>query len=142
MQHLRASQLCNFTFVIFSGTITCDRPPPSYGLESGSKHMTLNVKTSTKTYAFDGPFDSESDLEEKSGVYVISTKGDTGMHIVIDVGESGNVWDRVSNHDRAGEWKKNQRDGLYMSAYYCVESSRMTLETELRNQYNPACGRR
>jgi hypothetical protein len=104
--------------------------------------MPLNVKTDKGSYSFEGPFDSATDLAEKSGVYLISTVTATGSHKVIDVGETGDVNDRVLNHDRASEWKRHELSGIYMSAYYCAESTRMALERELRLYFNPSCGHR
>jgi hypothetical protein len=40
------------------------------------------------------------------------------------------------------EWKKCEQSRIYMSAYYCNESSRMAIEKELRSYFNPACGNR
>jgi hypothetical protein len=106
------------------------------------KAVTFNVKTGKNSYPFEGPFTSAAGLKEKSGVYAITTLTSGDTHKVLDVGESGNVYDRVSNHDRATEWKRHEVHGIYMSAYYCAESTRMAIERELRTYFNPPCGSR
>ena len=104
--------------------------------------MTLTVKTRKISYAFDGPYKSPSSLSRKSGVYLISTVARGGRHEVIDIGESADVNDRVSNHDRSADWQKHKQSGLYCSAYYCNEKTRISIETELRTEYKPPCGKR
>jgi hypothetical protein len=104
--------------------------------------MTLTVKTTKNEYAFEGPYKAVSSLSKKSGVYLISTVASSGKHDVIDVGESADVNDRVAHHDRSLEWQRHKQSGLYYSAYYCNESSRMSVETELRAYFKPPCGKR
>ncbi len=104
--------------------------------------MPLSVKTDTNSYSFEGPFASAADLREASGVYLISTVTSAKTHKVIDVGESGDLNERVINHDRAPVWKRHEQSGIYMSAYYCAESTRMAIERELRLYFDPPCGDR
>jgi hypothetical protein len=110
--------------------------------ESIGEEMTLNVNTSSNSYSFFGPFGTADGLQAKSGVYVITTKTSDESHKVIDVGESGDVQRRVSNHDRAQEWKQHMQTGLFVSAHYCDEPTRMTVEADLRRHFNPPCGHR
>lgn len=91
-------------------------------------------------YVAEGPYGNENDLKEKSGVYIITTKNVSGTHKVIDVGESENIKERISNHDREHCWNKNQNVGLFASAIYCNEPQRMKIESELRDIYTPVCG--
>jgi hypothetical protein len=104
--------------------------------------MTLRVRTADTTYNFDGPFKSANDLKKKSGVYVISTIEASGKHQVIDVGESGDVQERVTKHDRADTWPLHVIDGLFISAYYCDEKERMKVERQVRDYCKPPCGDR
>jgi hypothetical protein len=104
--------------------------------------MTLNVPTNASFYDFDGPYTSAAYLDAKSGVYLITTKTPDGTHKVLDVGESGNVRERVSNHDRKNQWERYKQSGIYASGYYCDESDRMAVEKTIREHYNPPCGDR
>jgi len=104
--------------------------------------MTLTVKTSANSYSFDGPYTSAQSLEAQSGVYVITTRTPEGTHQVIDAGESGNVHNRVTNHDRSRDWERYKQDGIYMSGYYCDEPTRMLVEKDVRSYFNPSCGDR
>ena len=105
--------------------------------------MGLTVTTyNGGSYDFDGPHANVGDLHKMSGVYLISTILN-GYHSVIDIGESHNVHDRVSNHDRGHLWPNYAVDGkLYVSALYCDEPTRMTIETQLRAFHNPPVGDR
>jgi hypothetical protein len=91
--------------------------------------------------SFDGPFGDASQLQSLSGVYAILGKG-TGNWIVVDIGESGDVKDRVANHDRKLQWQGRGHATLGVAAFYCDAATRMTVEKQLRQQYNPACGDR
>jgi hypothetical protein len=104
--------------------------------------MPLKVHTSEKLYEFDGPHESAGDLKKQSGVYVVSTRQANGKHRVIDVGESGDVRERVTHHDRADTWKSYVNDGLFLSGYYCDEKERMKVERLIRAFHNPPCGDR
>jgi len=64
------------------------------------------------------------------------------VHSVLDVGESANVQERVANHDRVDQWESNRKDGLFFSASYCGEGDRMTMESELRDYFDPPCGKK
>jgi hypothetical protein len=104
--------------------------------------MPLTVHVSDGTYSFNGPFTDTEDLDRKSGVYVISTKEGDGKHKVLDVGESDDIRSRIDNHDRKECWSRHKLNGIYVSAYYCGESRRMTVEAEVRSAQKPSCGKR
>lgn len=104
--------------------------------------MSLTVTTHNNSYEFSGPYPAVEMLNAESGVYLVSTKNPDGKHQVLDVGESGNVNSRVATHDRREQWKAKVRDGLFVSAHYCDEATRMALEKELRDFLNPPCGDR
>lgn len=55
---------------------------------------------------FDGPFSSTASLEDRSGVYAIIDRRNSGNHLV-DVGESATVRSRVETHDRQNCWRRN-----------------------------------
>lgn len=98
------------------------------------------INTNLGQHHFNGPFTSTINLNPLSGVYIISTATSTGLHNIIDVGESENVQNRVSNHDRAQLWGQHIVNGTYVSVYYCSETTRMALEQAVRSTYNPPCG--
>jgi hypothetical protein len=93
--------------------------------------------------SFAGPFGDAAQLEPRSGVYAILGRPVAGGNwIVVDVGESGDVRDRVSNHDRKAQWRACGHGTLGVAAHYCSAATRMVIEQQLRRQYNPACGDR
>ena len=94
-------------------------------------------------YSFEGPFTDTASLKNQSGVYVVLCQSGQSNHSkVVDVGESGDVRNRVENHDRKDCWRRNCTGTLAFAVYYCDAASRIRIESELRKQYNPPCGER
>ncbi len=92
-------------------------------------------------YNAEGPFLNENQLKDVSGVYIVLGRSSQGENWnVVDVGESGTVRSRVSNHDRAPCWKRQGHSTLSVAPIYTGEAERMRIEKELRAQYNPPCG--
>jgi len=91
---------------------------------------------------FEGAFTSPSNLRNVAGVYVIWCKiGDSWK--VLDVGESGEVRERVVNHDRADCWEEHCSGTIYYAAAYIDdENVRLILESKIRQETNPPCGER
>lgn len=91
-------------------------------------------------YIFNGPFQHTNNLLKQSGVYLISIFNGE-HHVVLDIGESHDIHSRVSNHDRAGEWQLHAAGlHLHVSTFYCDEPTRMSMERQLRERFNPVCG--
>ncbi len=95
-------------------------------------------------YTFNGPYTTTSNLEDRSGIYAIHCyKND--KYYVIDIGESSEVETRVENHDRKDCWKRKCDGTITYSVLYTPnkqQSGRMVIEQELRDLYDPACGKR
>lgn len=92
-------------------------------------------------YHAEGPFGNENGLHAQSGVYVVLGRSkQTAKWNVVDVGESRNVQNRVSNHERTPCWRGQAHTELSVAAIYADERYRMLIERELRDQFNPPCG--
>lgn len=91
-------------------------------------------------YPFEGPFTSTDYIANKSGVYVILGNNGGNQWDVIDVGESGGLCARISNHDRGSQWRSCGYSVVGAAVFYCNEHDRMILEQHLRQTYNPPCG--
>ena len=94
-------------------------------------------------YTFEGPYTLTGKLEDRSGIYAIHCYRDNKYYL-IDVGESATVKSRVENHERKGCWKLNCSGTLTVSAYYTPhlqQTGRMQIEQEIRNEFNPPCGK-
>lgn len=93
-------------------------------------------------YTFEGPYGEVASLRNQSGVYaILARRSADERFIVIDIGESGGVRERVDTHDREVEWTRACGTArLWCAAYYCDGQARMRIERELRRQYAPACG--
>lgn len=102
--------------------------------------MALNTQTSLGDHQFDGPHINNNTLPAVSGVYLITTIAPNNRHTIIDVGESSNVRDRISNHDRSNQWRSNIQQGLYAWVLVADEAQRMMIEKSHRFAYNPVCG--
>lgn len=93
-------------------------------------------------YSFDGPYSSESSLRNAAGVYaVLDKRGDS--YGVLDVGESGDVKDRVEAHDRRRCWERNARGSIRYAARYTPgvdAAGRRKIESAIRVKYSPPCG--
>ncbi len=95
-------------------------------------------------YSFEGPYDDSSYLKDSSGVYVILCYSD-GKCSVVDVGESAQVKSRIESHDRAGCWEENCYGTIKFSVYYTPNqqsAGRTQIESEIREHYNPPCGKK
>jgi hypothetical protein len=103
--------------------------------------MALTVHVGKDEYEFTGPLSETTELKSQSGTYVVTTKTKDGKHKVLDVGESADVEDRVSHHDRADEWPKEELDGVFYSGYYCDEKERMRIADAIRAEHRPPCGK-
>lgn len=95
-------------------------------------------------YTFDGPFQNTDPLKDNGGIYVILDKQSDGWH-VIDVGESGQIKSRIDCHDRSEGWKRYSTGNLGVAVLYTPgwsKEQRCSLESKIRQQYNPPCGER
>ena len=94
-------------------------------------------------YTFDGPYDSPEPLEDKSGVYAVLCLKSDGYYM-IDIGESHEPKTRIKTHERKDCWIQNCDGKLRYAVYYTPhlqQPGRMEIEQELRDRYNPPCGK-
>lgn len=92
-------------------------------------------------YHAEGPFRNVQDLLARSGVYVILGRpNQVAQWRVVDVGEAGDIRERISCHDRGPCWRGQGHAELAAAVIYADERNRMQIERELRVQYNPPCG--
>ena len=93
-------------------------------------------------YVFDGAYTNASSLQPHAGIYVIWCQSGTNW-VVLDIGESENVRDRLLNHDRASDWRRNCQGTVRFSATYTPgldADGRRRIEAALRRTENPPCG--
>ncbi len=92
---------------------------------------------------FEGPFVDANNLRKQSGVYtILGRSSEQERWNVVDIGEAGDVQERVSNHDRSNCWAKQGYRVLAAAAVYVPERDRMRIEKDLRAAYRPPCGDR
>ena len=95
-------------------------------------------------YTFEGPYASTNSIEDRSGVYAILCNSGN-KNTVVDIGESATVKSRVATHDRRSCWSRNCTGNLRVAVLYTPnkqQSGRMEIEQELRDQFDPPCGKR
>lgn len=93
-------------------------------------------------FNFEGPYASTAYLQDRAGVYTIIDDR-SGVLQLIDVGESATVKSRIENHERESCWTRNRIGILKVAVLYTPglqQVSRMQIEQEIRDHYNPACG--
>ena len=93
---------------------------------------------------FEGPWAQVGSLSKAQGVYAILGRNNSWESwSVVDIGQSGDVNDRVGNHDRSECWRRQGYRELQVAVLYTpgwTETQRVALEQELRRQYSPSCG--
>jgi len=95
-------------------------------------------------YQFEGAYSSSDLLKSEAGVYVVWCENE-GNWSVLDVGEAGDVKERVENHDRIHCWEEHCPGTIYYSATYTSDlqqADRMKIEGKIRSLANPPCGSR
>ena len=93
-------------------------------------------------YEFDGLYSKPDDLQGASGVYVIWCEAPDDLS-VLDVGQSGNVKERIQDHERSECWFRHCSGGhVRYSATYThnlPEGRRIRMEQLIRQLTKPAC---
>jgi len=83
-----------------------------------------------------------------AAVYVIICVDDDGTWQVLDVGETGELGDRLEGHEREDCWRDNcPGNNIWVCVYYTPSDQysgedRKQIESMIRKQYNPPCGTR
>jgi len=95
-------------------------------------------------YSFEGYFSSPAYIEEAPGLYAIFCRH-YEKDLLVDTGESDNVRLRVENNEKSNCWRRNCPSALGYAVLYTPdldEEERKRIEEEIRDQYNPVCGRK
>ena len=93
-------------------------------------------------YPAEGPYEINN-APAVSGVYVIlGFRNLNEAPYVADVGESDNIHARFFNHERASCWHRQGYVKLTVAVIRASGQDRMTIEKQIRAEYNPPCGER
>jgi hypothetical protein len=95
-------------------------------------------------YAFEGPYKDTSLFQNLSGVYAVLCHNN-GQYNIVDIGEAGDVRNRLDTHDRKDCWKRECKGTLLFCVLYTPhkqQAGRMVIEQELRAQFKPPCGKK
>jgi len=91
---------------------------------------------------------SEADFNDFSAIYVILCVDDNGGWKVLDVGQTGELGDRIDDHDRKNCWDRECSNRNIWVCYHKMptdkytKQDRLDFEEKLRNHYNPPCGKK
>jgi len=91
---------------------------------------------------------ADADFNNIAAIYVIICVAKDSSWTVLDVGQSGELGDRIDNHDRRQCWLNNCPNKNVWVCIYPMPSKdyskqdRLDLERELRDELNPPCGKR
>ncbi|ACL66329.1 conserved hypothetical protein [Anaeromyxobacter dehalogenans 2CP-1] len=94
---------------------------------------------------WDGTFKDPNRFKGVGGVYMVWCKKGEDWK-VLDVGESGNVAERLANHDRALQWALHAAFAggeVHLAAHYTLGADadgRRAIEHKLRELTCPPCG--
>lgn len=86
-------------------------------------------------YYFTGPYPLNGGFNAVAGIYIITTPEGT----IIDVGETGNLDDRISSHERKPCWMRNNGSSLWFHGETNMPA-RLIKEKFLRGNRVLACG--
>lgn len=95
-------------------------------------------------YSFEGYYSSPALFNEEPGIYAIFCRN-YEKDILIDTGEADNIRLKVENNERSNCWRRTCASALGYAVLYTpdlVEKERIEIEEEIRDQYNPVCGRK
>ena len=96
-------------------------------------------------YEFDGRYLKPDYLQDAAGVYVVWCENMDDL-FVLDVGQSGNVKERLQSHERLDCWFCHCLDGqVCYSATYTYnlpEGNRIQIEQLIRQLTKPLCSER
>lgn len=94
-------------------------------------------------YTFEGPYDHKKGFVGTiSAVYAIIDNHINGNSL-IDVGQSEDLNNRFPNHPRELSWDTVRVGALSLWILQVqTEQDRLTIESQIRTQYNPPCGER
>lgn len=89
-------------------------------------------------YEFSGPYSIDGDFNKVAGIYIITS--DSNAQHKIDIGETENLGERIPNHERRNCWTRH--NGVYLWFHFeNDETSRLKKEKELRDHFDPICGK-
>lgn len=94
-------------------------------------------------YNFEGYYSSPEYLEDEPGLYTIFCRK-YEKDVLLDIGESENVKSSVQDNEKSNCWIRNCPSALGYAVLYTPDlddKGRMEIEEEIRDQYNPVCGR-
>lgn len=95
-------------------------------------------------YIFEGYYSSPTYLKDQPGLYAIFCRI-YEKDVLLDIGESENVRSGVEDNERSNCWRRYCPSALGYTVLYTPnldEKKRIKIEDEIRDEYNPVCGRR
>ena len=98
--------------------------------------ITLAGKSGS-TYEF-SIYNRTQEFREVGALYVMSKKNTNGKYAIIYVGQTGNLSERPLNHHKTACFDKHGADLLLIKTEDS-EKRRLSIESDLVDNYNPSC---
>ncbi len=109
-----------------------------------SRPVTVNIAG----YPFSCVRLDDADFSDEAAVYVVLCVSEGGSWTVLDVGQSGEVGTRIDSHERRVGWEANcPSKSIWVGVHKMpspanTKDDRLRVESALREQYSPPCGKR
>lgn len=90
-------------------------------------------------FEFGGPHSVDANFNKIAGIYMITKPVANGHAVVVDVGETSDLSQRIPSHDRRDCWDDNE-GGLLWFLAVASRDTRLEIEKMIRDAYPPTCG--
>ena len=107
-----------------------------------------NVPVTIEGLEFKCTHIDDADFGNIAAIYVILCVSSDSKTRVLDVGETGELGDRIRNHDRKDCWETHCENNNIWICVYPMPSAqfskqdRLDVEAGIRRKYDPPCGDR
>lgn len=108
--------------------------------------MTTNIEISGHTFSCVPLL--QADFADLAAIYIVLSVAQDGSWKILDVGQSGEVGIRIDDHGRRHCWERNCPSknlwvGIHpMPSKQYTKQQRIQLESDLRREHIPPCGKR
>lgn len=94
-------------------------------------------------YTFEGAYDHKKGFKDTIPAVYAIIDSHSNQSFLLDVGQTEDLNNRFPNHQRESCWNSNGSGNLTLWILRVQsEQDRLSIESQIRNTYNPSCGDR